>query len=274
MKKITTVRTPALAGVIREANERAAIAEIKNCFYHGADMIDLHMSCLDKSDVDTLKRIIDSTPLPVLALNYNMGSSWEPLNLSEEDRVAYFKRAVEAGAAGIDMQGYTFHAESKTQYLGDEGYSFAAVKPFEVVTDSAIIDKQCEFIDWVHANGSEVLLSCHPGRVMNCEQIVDLALFLEKRKPDVIKLVSLAETDEDLVEAFKTMTVLKKEVKTAVSFHVGGARGDLSRIINPMLGGHMIFCVDSYDSNSTLGQLDLQTTRQIIDGMKKVGGMI
>ena len=29
--------------------------------------------------------------------------------------------------------------------------------------------------------GAEVLLSCHPGIQMKCEQVVDLALFLEKR---------------------------------------------------------------------------------------------
>ena len=274
MKKITTVRTPALAGVVREANELSAIAEIKNCYFDGADMIDLHMSFLESSDVEVLKRIVDSTPLPILALNYNLDARLQPLNLTEEERVASFKRAIEAGAAGIDMQGYTFHAESKTQYLGDEGHSFASVKPCEVVTDSAIIDKQCELIEWVHGHGAEVLLSCHPARVMSCEQVVDLALFLEKRNPDVIKLVTFAETDEELIEAFKTMKALKKEVKTAVSFHAGGAKGDLSRIINPILGGHMIFCVDRYNERSTMGQLDLKTTRQIIDGMKKIGGMI
>ena len=46
MKKISEINPPALAGVIREKNVCAAVAEIKNCMYDGADMIDLHMSCL------------------------------------------------------------------------------------------------------------------------------------------------------------------------------------------------------------------------------------
>ena len=84
--------------------------------------------------------------------------------------------------------------ESKAQYLGDEGYSFASVKPFEVVTDSAIIDKQCELIEWVHGHGAEVLLSCHPMIPMSTDQVVELALFLEKRGADIIKICGEDQT--------------------------------------------------------------------------------
>lgn len=58
-------------------------------------------------------------------------------------------------------------------------------------------------------------------------------------------------------------------MKTAVTYHVNGAAGSLSRIINPVLGGHMIFCVDRYNDGSTMEQLNLKTTRIIIDNMKK-----
>lgn len=34
-------------------------------------MIDLHMSCLENTDIDTLKAVIGASKLPVLALNYN-----------------------------------------------------------------------------------------------------------------------------------------------------------------------------------------------------------
>ena len=71
MKKISEISAPAIAGVIREKTSTAAIAEIKNCMYDGADMIDLHLSCLETDDVDTLRRIANSTKLPILALNYN-----------------------------------------------------------------------------------------------------------------------------------------------------------------------------------------------------------
>lgn len=270
MNRLSTLQTPVLAGVIREKTKEAAIAEIKNCLYDGAGMIDLHMSCLENDDVDTLKSIIASTKLPVLALNYNRTFNWQDAGYSEEGRIESFLRAVEAGAAGVDIQGYTFDVKSRDGFCGDDIYSFTKGNPKEIVTDNGIISKQCEFIENVHAKGAEVLLSCHPGIPMNTTQVVELALFLEKRNPDIIKIVTIATNEEELLESFKAMMALKKEVKTPVSYHAGGTAGSLSRIINPILGGHMIFCVDRFSESSTIEQLDLRTARDAVDNLKKL----
>lgn len=176
-----------------------------NCMYDGATMIDLHLSCLEATDVESLKNIITSTKLPVLALNYNNTYTWESADFSEEERAESLLREVEAGAAGIDMQGYTFHLPSKKEFCGEDKYSFTKGNPKEIVTDEMVISKQCELIEKVHSMGAEVLLSCHPGIVMNCEQVVELALFLKKRNPDIIKIVTKAENEDDLAESIKTM---------------------------------------------------------------------
>ena len=269
-QKLSKLPTPVLAGVVREKTRASAIAEMKNCLYDGAGMIDLHMSCLENADTDTLRAIMSSSKLPILALNYNSTYNREDAGLSEEERVDSFLRAVSAGAAGIDMQGYTFHLPSKDSFYGEDKYSFTKGNPKEIVTDEGIILKQCELIEKVHANGAEVLLSCHPGIAMNCEQVVELALFLEKRNPDIIKIVTTAANEDELVESFKTMIALKKEVKTAVSYHAAGDAGSMSRIVNPMLGGHMIFCVDRFSESSTLEQLDLKTVKAVVDNIKKI----
>ena len=267
---LSKIPAPALAGVVREATAAAAAAEIRNCLYSGADMIDLHVSCLEDSNVDTLRGIIGGSSLPVLALHYNMGSKGQPLDLSDEDRVAALLRAVEAGAAGIDMQGYTFHKPSKDAFWGEDRYSFTKDGPKEVVTDEAVIEKQMELIDRVHAAGAEVLLSCHPGVVLKAEQVVELALFMEQRQPDIIKIVSVAKTEEDMAESIRAMIALKKEVRTPVAYHANGAAGSLSRVVNPVLGGQIAFCVDRYKEGSTLEQPDLRTVRTIVDNLKKI----
>ena len=168
------------------------------------------------------------------------------------------------------MQGYTYHLPSKSEFCGEDKYSFTKGNPKEIVTDSSIISKQCELIEKVHSKGAEVLLSCHPGIPMNCDQVVELALFLEKRNPDIIKIVTIAQTEEDLLESFKAVYNLKKELKTPVSYHAGGKAGSLSRIINPLLGSHMIFCVDRYKESSLTEQLDLKTVSTIVEAMKKI----
>lgn len=270
MKKLSTMKAPAIAGVIREETAIKAIAEIKNCLYDGAEMIDLHMSCLQDTSVENLRRIISSSKLPVFALNYNTRYNGTDAGLTEEERVQSFLRSVEAGAAGVDIQGYTYHLPSKSGFCGEDKYSFTKGNPKEIVTDEEVIEKQCELIERVHGMGAEVLLSCHPFIPMKSEQVVELALFLEKRNPDIIKIVTYANTDEDMIESIKTMVELKKSVKTPVSYHAAGPKGRLSRIINPALGGQIAFCVDRFSESSTMEQLDLKTAKAVVDGLDKL----
>ena len=269
-QRLSQLAAPALAGVVREKNVRGAIAEIKNCMYDGATMIDLHMSCLEDTGVESLKKIINSSNLPILALNYNNTYDWKYAGFSEEERVESFLRAVEAGAAGIDMQGYTFHLPSKKEFCGEDKYSFTKGNPKEIVTDEAVIAKQCELIEKVHSMDSEVLLSCHPGIPMTRDQVVELALFLEKRNPDIIKIVSIANTEEDMLESLHAMRALKREVKTPVSYHAGGKFGALSRVLCPVLGGQIAFCVDRFSESSTLEQLELASAKTVIEELKKL----
>ena len=270
MKRLSNIPSPAIAGVIREEDTKSAIAEIKNCLYDGADMIDLHMSCLQDTSLQALKSIIQSSKLPVLALNYNNKCDWSTAGYTEEEREELFLRAVEAGASGVDIQGYTYDLSSKNAFCGEDKYSFTKGNPKEIVTDEKIIQKQCELIERIHGMGAEVLLSCHPNIPMNCEQVVNLALFLEKRNPDIIKIVTTANTDEEMIESIKTMVALKKEIKTPISYHAAGSKGKLSRVLNPVLGGQIAFCVDRYSKSSTMEQLDLKTVETIIKNLRKI----
>ena len=118
--------------------------------------------------------------------------------------------------------------------------------------------------------GAEVLLSCHPGIFLNCEQVVDLALFLEKRNPDIIKIVTKAEGEDDLAECIRTMTVLKKEIKTPIAYHASGSFGMLSRIVNPLLGSQIAFCVDRYSESSTMEQISLSAASKVVENVRKI----
>ena len=227
--KLSKIPAPAVAGCVREKTVKAAIAEIKNCYYDGADMIDLHITCLEDMGIDNLKKVISSTKLPVLALNYNQRYDRTKLGMTEEERVESLLRAVEAGAAGIDLQGYTYHAPSESAFYGENKYSFTENNPE-----------------------------------------VDLVRFLKERDPDIIKIVTKAVTPADCDEAIRTMTVLKREFDFPVSYHASGKAGVPSRLINPLLGGQIAFCIDRYNEGSTMEQLDLRTVRAAVDNARKV----
>lgn len=270
MKKISQHPSPLIAGVVKERSIRSSIAEIRNCIYDGATLIDLHLSALEDTSVDALRQIIATSPTPVLALNYNSAYDLSDAGFTEDERVASMLRAVEAGASAIDMQGYTFDLPSKDGFVGEDKYSFTKGGPKEVVTDDAIIAKQCELIERVHSAGAEVLLSCHPGIPMSPDAVVELALFLEKRRPDVIKIVSVAKTEDDLMNSIKAMAMLKKEVHTPISYHASGKDGILSRVINPILGGHIAFCVGRYNERSIVEQPQIKSMSRIVDEVKRM----
>ena len=79
-----------------------------------------------------------------------------------------------------------------------------------------------------------------------------------------------AETEDDLAESIRTMLLLKKEIKTPVAYHANGKAGMLSRIINPLLGGQIAFCVDRYTEASVMEQIDLRSAKSIVENMKKI----
>jgi len=233
-------------------------------------MIDLHLPCLESMDVETLGRIISASKLPVLALNYTDSIDFPDPEAKEAERIESFLNAIDAGAAGIDIQGYTFDPRSKRGFFGEDVYSFMKGNPKEIVTDDEIIAKQCELIERVHSKGAEVLLSCHPGIPMKAEAVVELALFLEKRNPDILKIVTTARNDEDLAESIRAMTMLKMEIKTPITYHANGRAGMLSRIVNPLLGGHIAFCVDRFHEDTVTEQLDLKTAASIVENARKI----
>ncbi|MBQ8233322.1 MAG: type I 3-dehydroquinate dehydratase [Lachnospiraceae bacterium] len=275
MKTFAKQTGPVLAGVVRERTMKDVLAQIRNYEVHGANAIDLHLSSLNDElkNVESIKKIVNATKLPILSMNYNMNYDLGGYVTDEEERVGLMLKAVEAGTAAIDIQGYTFDYFSHTNFRKEYdhlGYSFIKGNPREVVVDEIIIQKQMDLIDRVHTMGAEVLLSCHPRIPMNTEQVVDLALFLEKRKPDVIKIVTMCTNEEELAEAFKTMITLKKEVKTNVSFHCAGQAGRLTRVMNPVLGGYIAFCVDKYGINTDVEQLNLGIARDMIDKLNRI----
>lgn len=272
-KSFAQLPAPVYAAVIREKTPTQAICAIKNAEMNGATAFDLHLSCLEEQyrTVAHIKSIVVCTQKPMLGLNYNITVDKGGYTCSEEERIALLMTAVEAGISAVDFQGYTYDLPSKDGYVGQASYSFTANNPKEVVTDERIIEKQKRLIDEVHEKGAEVLLSCHPNVFMTKAQVVELAKYLQERNPDIIKIVTVCDTDEQMIEAFDTMLALKKEIQNAkIHFHCNGKTGKLTRIINPLLGAYMTFCVDRYAEGHTMEQLHLKTVVDVMDGVKKL----
>ena len=261
-KRFSNSNEPLLAGVVKERTPKDALEKIRYFEAQGATAIDLHLSCLDDEykTVESIKQIVDGTPLPMLGLNYSRRYDWTEIEESEEDRAELLLKSVGAGISAVDLLGYSFDTNSRFKFVGEDKYSFTKNNPLEIVTDKAVIEKQKEFIQRVHGMGKEVLLSTHPDIPMNGDQLVDLVEFLAERDPDVIKIVTRCNTEDELIEAFDTMRRLKKlNLRQKISFHCCGEMGRTTRLINPVLGSYMCFCTKADDGNRIKEQLDIVT---------------
>ncbi len=256
------------AGVIKEGSVEEAIVATKIAEEKGADGFDLHLNYLHANGLlneQSIRRIVNCTALPILALNYNS-------SLSQEARRDGLMIAVAAGCAAVDLQGFMFWTGSTVNTQTQEnvafwtarGYdmSFVSAKPSETVIDPETVNMQKDFIDGVHELGAEVLMSFHVGVTFTAEQAVAFAKFQSVKGADVIKLVGVGSGVEDVencVQAVKTVAKEGLEGGAKFSYHLSGDPSVyISRVICPVFyGSYIAFCYPELTEWQDAGQLDL-----------------
>ncbi len=262
-------KAPMIVGVIKEKTVQNAILKIREGEVSGARGFDLHIPYLerDQQDTDSLRKIIASTDRPILSLHYDTA------NYTDEERMETLLRAVEAGTAAVDMQGYTFDRASKDAFVDDayipEELAFLRDKrPREVTLKPEALAKQKEFIDKVHAMGAEVLGSVHFGTILSREEMAAIARFVRAKGADVVKMVGVG-TDKYQVPAAIDATIYLNEVLDfPFSYHLNGREGIPTRKLCPLFGSYVVFCNVDYSGAADQEQLHV---RSIVDTYRALG---
>lgn len=271
-----------VCSMILERTPEEAILAIRKAEAKGALGFMIYVSCLDPEyrNFDDLQRIMQCTEKPILAIAYN-NSTFIPQNLTYEDMASLLKLSVRAGAAAVDMQAFMwddFNTTTKTlkenaAYFEAMGYdmSFASANPKEISGNLYALQMQKAFIDEIHALGGEVLISIHANVQMTASQIVAMAKFAEQNGADIVKMVLGGSTKETVIEHLKACIELEKPGVLNAKFSVHG-QSSLSRLMGPMFGSYIAFCVDEYTQVQTNIQIDLQTMVDIINSpeMKEI----
>ena len=252
---------PIILGVLKESTVEDTLTQIRNCEAAGATAFNLHLSLLDEESrkPESLKKIFTAANSPIMAVHYNNNPKGVDRKDSDEMRMEEEVRAVECGAAGIDMQGYTFCPDTRatlTQFGDPEKHPFIAANPKEVCLDPAVIEKQMRVIDRVHKLGGEVLMSCHTGVFLTTEQIVSMAKVMEERGVDFIKMVTPIDKDKgDILTALQSVRALKQALHTKFSYHCSGRLGRVTRYVAPYFGSSQVFAMDYYNAYADKEQL-------------------
>lgn len=270
--------SPMIVGVIRQRTVRDAIAEMKNGEVSGARGFDLHLDALDPAfrTLESIREIVNATDKPILALNYNTGYDYTPLNMTEAQRTDLLLLAAEAGVSAVDLQGYSFDPEAKAGFVDDayvpEGLEFLLEKrPKELALKPEVLARQLAFIEKAKAFGAEVLVSLHFGVHLSAEQLIALARYAHSSKgADIVKIVTPCATEEELAECYGAVIAMKKALDFPFSYHANGKMGLSTRKVFPMLGSHIMFCNVEYGYSSNFEQLHLGS---MVEAYRNLGAL-
>jgi 3-dehydroquinate dehydratase len=237
---------PFLCSVITEETPENSLYAIRTSEFDGAEayLFDLRQLDVKYHNKEDLSRIFLSTDKPLMVYYYRNRPHIP--QVSDEDRAKSYLLSVEAGASAVDIIADLYEPS-----------------PLEICKNPAIIAKHQKLIEEIHKRGGEAMLTSHTNAVMSTAQVLEHAKALENRGPDMLKIVSRADSEDALLEALQTTAALKRQLKIPYIYISAGDYGKIQRIVGPMLGSALTFCVPYYNKDSTLEQPLLRSTRQV-----------
>ena len=227
----------------RAETPEEAIASMLIAQEKGATNVDVNLLYLKPvyRNLNDFEKIFKSfKDIATIAVYYNS-------DVSQQERMNTLKLAVQAGAGGIDLQGFMFHegstldtqTDANVQYWENLGYdmSFVHASPKETTIDPTEDAQQMQFIEEIHQMGGKVLGSQHTQAQFTRRQAVAYGEWLNHRGLDIIKIVSYAKNRmafEDTVLANKD-AYYDEKITAKYSIHTNNSStSDLSRVIGPL----------------------------------------
>lgn len=244
----TVLSKPAVTCILAQPSPEDAIAAIRNGEFAGADAFAIHLR-MEKALLtqENFKKIAQSTAKPVMFLLYRGDVGSWPTQASDEERVELLKLAIRAGGAAVDFPADTFDAS-----------------PREISRNPVAIDKQRRAIEDVHALGGEVVMSSHIAEALSTDEVLEHMLSVEKRGADFAKIVTVADTEEQYVDAVNTTLALRRELRVPFIHLINGKFALAHRFLAPKLGSAITFCVERYSANFVTSQPPVQNMKNVL----------
>ncbi|MBN2583614.1 MAG: type I 3-dehydroquinate dehydratase [Planctomycetes bacterium] len=240
---------PVITGIMAGQTPQELIAESKNAEFDGAQGIAIDLADLKPEfrNGESLKSIIDAANLPFMFFYYR-DDKWK--DSSDDERQELLLAAADVGASMIDVMGDLYDPS-----------------PMEITRNSAAIDKQKRLIDRIHAKGAEVVISSHMACPRTTEQVVEHMLALESRGPEVVKIVTTADTEDELAEALRTTIALKRELKTPFIHLCNGKFSRPHRFFGPVLGVSIVFAIHRFEPRYGMTQPTIRAMKAVLDNL-------
>lgn len=238
---------PLKVAMLHTADPDECVSRVRTALYDGADAFGLQMCSLPvelRTDEVYKKIMRPMGDKPLYVTNYRGAHSEKH---TDEERAAELLHVLRCGATLIDVMGDLYDPV-----------------PMQLTHDAAAIARQKEFIHQIHEEGGEVIMSSHTGCYLPPKQVLEFAAAQAERGADIVKIVTNADTEEEMHANLEAITLLKRELNVPFLFLANGRYYKMQRMIGPMLGVCMWLCVVEYTPKCTPTQPLLRSVSQVL----------
>lgn len=228
MKQFLKENRPTIVGMLKSDTADGIIAEIGRMSEDEPDAYGFQIEVLRLKDRnrDNYQRIFAAmNGKPSYVTHY---ARCNCRDFTDDELMRELYTAIECGATLVDVRCDLYDR-----------------RPDEFTTDTAAVKKQKEVIKTIHEMGAQVLMSAHTFKFLPPEKVLEIALAQQERGTDVIKIVTNADTEAELLSNFETSILLKERISTPALFLCNGDYCKKHRILGPVLGGCMYLSVEN-----------------------------
>lgn len=126
----------------------------------------------------------------------------------------------------------------------------------EITYNEKAVEKQIALADEVHKMGGEVLMSSHPLRFLPYSDVLKIAKAQAERKADIVKIVTLADSKDELIANFETTIKLKRDLEKQFLFLCGGSHCRNHRLLAPLITNSLFLSVQRGIEGGAQPQMD------------------
>lgn len=240
----------AVALLYKPHSAAQAVALARSAESDGADGIAIEISKLPEEarSIESFRSIINCVQLPFMFINYRKDII---CGADDDKRQEYLLRAADAGADVIDVMGDLYAPSLR-----------------ELTFDTAAVAKQKALIDKIHAKGAHVLISSHAlTEFVPPEDVLEMMKVQSSRGADILKVVTIVNTEEEFQESVRTLLLLNKSLDKPFIYLAGGKFGKMIRYIGPKFGVAVEFGVHDYDTEGIYAQPTIRSFRNVLDNL-------
>lgn len=253
MKSFLNNNHTLITPLLQSQNEEDLLREIKDCIFQGADAIGVQIERLPLTlrTEEKLEKLFSAAgEKPIYVTCYQRK---DVAAETDEQRKDTLLLALKAGATMADIRGDMF--------CPCEG---------ELTFDENAVNMQKKLIEQIHSMGKEALISSHVIYNDNFvflkrEEVYKIALEQQKRGADMAKIVTNADTEEELEENFKTFFYLKEKLKIPAVFLCNGKMCLKHRLAGVLIGEPIVFAREKSYVFGDSPQLSIEVFKKIRD---------